>query len=741
MVNFVDIRLGQFVMSSPTQFSGKVRFGEFELNLETAELRSNGSNAIVPGKPFQILVTLLGRPGQLVTRDELKKQLWPSDTFVDFDVSLNKAVNRLHEALGESAEHPRFIETLPRKGYRFIGVIENLQVQAVSEYRLDLASPIEDVDRRLAVTTPTSFQETASNETSRPAFGRYGLLYLAAAIATLGVAIVVHLIFSRPLPSGDASLARVQITKLTDSGRVQDVAISPDGRYVVYSLANGDEESMHLRQVATRSDVEILPPGPGFHGLTFSPDGNYIYAVRSDSKDPYFKYLYSVPALGGSSRRMIADVDSPVTFAPNGQQFAFERAVPSRNVIELRIASANGSGEHVIATIKNGDAGLFQPGPSWSHDGRTIVCPFRIHEKEIRWILASISVPNGEVRIIHSDSAALGRPVWLSEENILVPRYDSAYGRWQLWTISYPDGQARRFTNDVVDYDQPLDISRDGNTVVAVASSVISNIWEAPAENPSRAKQLTIGGPPMIDVAETVAGQLLSSDGDGKVWQVVTDGKRKPFSDLSGVRWLTTCGSLILFTSFEANTVTLTRSDEDGTHLMKLSSGDLAYPGCSPDGKFVYYVNRHRPQKLWKVSTEGGSPVEIGTGMGEGVTGWLDVSPDGKMFSYPFDQYRPTAWKIAVIPVSGGPAMKIFDVPGGANRVRWSPAGAALQYLVTQNGATNIWEQPLAGGKPKQLTKFTSGRILDFNWSSDHRRLLLIRGDVTGDVVMLSNLR
>ena len=394
-----------------------------------------------------------------------------------------------------------------------------------------------------------------------------------------------------------------------------------------------------------------------------------------------------------------------------------------------------------IATIKNGDAGLFQPGPRWSRDGRTIVCPFRIHEKEIRWILAAVSVPNGEVREIHSDSAALGRPVWLSEKNILVPRYDSAYGRWQLWTISYPDGKTRRFTNDVVDYDQPLDISRDGNTVVAVASSVISNIWEAPAENPSPAKQITIGGPAMIDVADTVAGQLLSSDGDGKVWQIVTDGKSKAFSNLSGVRWLTTCGSLILFTSFEANTATLTRADGDGTHLLKLFSGDLAYPGCSPDGKFVYYVNRHRPQKLWKVSTDGGSPLEIGTGMGEGVTGWLDVSPDGKMLSYPFDQYRPMAWKIAVIPASGGPAVKIFDVPGGANRVRWSPAGASLQYLVTQNGATNIWEQPLAGGKPKQLTKFTSGRILDFNWSSDRRRLLFTRGDVTGDVVMLTNLR
>src|ERR1700745_822406 len=112
-------------MSSPTQFSRKVCFGEFEFTLGTAGLRSNGSKAIVPGQPFQLLVTLLGRPGQLVSREELKKQLWPSDTFVDFDVSLNKAVNRLREALCDSAECPRFIKPLPRKGYRFIGVIGN----------------------------------------------------------------------------------------------------------------------------------------------------------------------------------------------------------------------------------------------------------------------------------------------------------------------------------------------------------------------------------------------------------------------------------------------------------------------------------------------------------------------------------------------------------------------------------------------------------------------------------------
>jgi len=722
-------------MSSRPQSSPKVCFGEFELDVQTAELRSNGTSAVLPGKPFQILVTLLDRPGQLITREELKRQLWPSDTFVDFDVSLNKAVNRLREALGDSAENPRFVETLPRKGYRFIGEIGN-----------GARPPVTESAVPHAIDNPGTVNEYVTQATANHADQRVPLRLtgskhvLRNAITILVIAIVVVAI-SKLMKPRHPDLSRAQITKLTDSGRAQDVAISPDGRYVVYALNGGEEESLHLRHTATQSDVEILPSGPGFHGLTFSPDGNYIYVVRSDPKDPYFKYLYSVPALGGSARRMIADVDSPVTFSPDGQQFAFERAVLARNVIELRVANVDGTGEHVLATMPNGDAGLFQPGPSWSRDGKTIVCPFRILGKEIRWILVSVSVSSGTTRQIYSDQAPFGRPVWLTDGNLLVPRYDSAYGRWQLWTISYPGGEARRFTNDVADYDQPLDISRDGNTVVAIATSVSSNIWEAFGNDLSRARQVTSGGLPMIYVAETGGGQLLSSGGDGQVWKVKPDGKREIFSELHDVRWLSRCGSLIVFTSFEANAITLTRVNEDGSHLLRLFSGDLAYQGCSPDGRFAYYVNRHRPQKIWKLSMEGGPPTEVAPGMGEGINGWLDVSPNGAMVSYTFDQYRPVAWKIAVIPETGGDPLRTFDVPGRTTRVRWSPAGTALQYLVTQNGVTNIWEQSLKGGEPKQLTKFTSEQIFDFNWSLDHRSLFLTRGAVTSDVVWLSNLR
>ena len=684
-----------------------------------------------------MLLTLLERPGQLVTREELKRQLWPSDTFVDFDVSLNKAVNRLREALGDSAEHPRFIETLPRKGYRFVGEVGNGAVTDIT----NSANSCPVTDCTVAGAEPSGQAIEGELIQARRAHTQ-GLRYVSVAAITLAmVVVVVFAIFKRFWLSRGPNLASIHITKVTDSGMAQDAAISPDGRYVVYALSSGEKESLRLRQIATRSDVEILPDGPGFHGLTFSPDGSYVYFVRSDPNEPYFKYLYSVPVLGGPARRMIADVDSPVSFSPDGRQFAFERAVVPRNVIELRIANAEGSGEHVLATIQNGDAGLFQPGPSWSQDGRTIVCPFRLLDQEIRWILVSISVPDGKVREIYSDLVAFGRPVWLSEEKLLMPRYDTGYERSQLWTISYRDGTAQRFTNDLTDYDQPLDIARDRNTVVAVATAVMSNIWQVGTDNPSTARQVTFGELPMFNVAETINGRLLSSGGDGKIWSITSKGQREVFADLHDTGWLEACNGLILFTSFEAKTVTLTRVNEDGSHLVTLSNGDLAYPGCSPDGKFAYYVNRHRPQKIWRISTDGGSPVEVGPGIGEGISSPLIVSPDGKLLAYTFIQYRPNAWKLAILPAEGGSLTTIFDVPGGTNRVRWSPSGTSLQYLVTLNGATNIWDQPLAGGKPRQLTKFTSGRIFDFNWSSDHRRLLLTRGDVSSDVVLLSNLQ
>src|SRR5215470_3587414 len=112
-------------MPRPTPTSRAVRFGVFEADLSSGELRKHGLRIKLQDQPFQILAMLLEHPGEVLTREELHRKLWPTDTFVDFDHGLNNAINRLRDALSDSAEAPRFIETLPKRGYRFISQIES----------------------------------------------------------------------------------------------------------------------------------------------------------------------------------------------------------------------------------------------------------------------------------------------------------------------------------------------------------------------------------------------------------------------------------------------------------------------------------------------------------------------------------------------------------------------------------------------------------------------------------------
>ena len=128
------------------------------------------------------------------------------------------------------------------------------------------------------------------------------------------------------------NLQNMQITKLTENGKANQVAISPDGRYIVYAMRDAEKQSLWVRNVVTKSDVQVLAPDVvEIAGLSFSPDGNYIYFVRSDKSTENYRYLYEMPVLGGSPRQLIRDIDSPIDFSPDGKQFVFQRGIPERD--------------------------------------------------------------------------------------------------------------------------------------------------------------------------------------------------------------------------------------------------------------------------------------------------------------------------------------------------------------------------------------------------------------------------
>jgi Tol biopolymer transport system component len=673
----------------------------------------------------------------LVTRDELKKRLWPSDTFVDFDQSLNRAVNRLREALADSAEQPRFVETLPRRGYRFIA--------PVTKDGLGEAAGPEQTYRPSATAAMDPSPTTSIVQSPTPRWRRQfvvtGILAILLILAL--VAVSTWLLRSRNQTIGFENL---EVTKLTDTGTVKNVAISRDGRYVAYAVYAGEKQALRLRQIASRSDIEILPPDAGnFVGLTFSPDGSYIYFVRSDRSDISFRYLYVIPSLGGTPRKLITDVDSGIGFSPDGRKIAYEHWI--RNDMELKTANTDGTDQRLITVVH--DANFLSPGdpgPSWSPDGRTIAFSKLLVGQPRRWVLFVVSAQNGRIRELYSPNAAIGRPVWLpSGHTILVPQYDRISNRTQLWTVSFPSGAARRFTHDMSDYSMDLDLTNDGTTLAAITGTVQSQIWASSSGDYSSVREITKGDPPINNIKELPDSKILATDSDGALWRINQDGSQRAiFGNLRSVSWFTECGRYVVATTNEPDSTALVRLDGDGTRMVTLAKGNLWSPTCSVEGRFVYYVNWEQPEKIWRIPIEGGSPVEVAPILGDSIMGNITVSPDGKYIAYPYSSYTGTApgRYLAIIPADGGPPLKQFDVQGDSWSVGpyWTSDSTALRYLQLRDGVSNVWEQPLSGGEPRQQTRFASGRIFDFAWSENEKRLFLTRGSANSDVVLLTGL-
>ena len=563
-------------------------------------------------------------------------------------------------------------------------------------------------------------------------WNRMTVVLTAILIAAGALGAVLYRWTSHP---SQPSIEGIQITKLTDGGKAEDVAISPDGGYVAYLSRDGDETSLHLRQVREQGEAQVpVQQAQLFPGLAFSPDGSHLYFLRATPQDPLHKDLYEIATLGDQERKVMDNIDSAISFSPDGQQFVYERGVAQSYSVEIRIANADGSGDRLLVSLQ----GVFAedaPGAAWSPDGKSIVVPAWIHSQRPRSALYIISAAEGTVRELYSGNQELGRPRWLSDGNMLVVPISDQTGHSQLWTVSYPAGEARRLTNDLADYDADIDTTRDGRILATVQRNAISNLWVSSPPDASNGKPLT-SGEQMITSAFPVDGKLvIINRANNGVWVLDSEGTHpKLIADATRASWFTACGRSILFVRDRK----LMQMDSDGANVHSVATGSMWGETCSPDGKFVYYPEMLTPRwKIRRVSIDGGVPLDILENPGAPIPGRAAISPDGRMLAFPYDV---ALLRIGVILSDGGPLVASFDVAGKIDGLRWSPDGKGLQYLLDKNGATNLWEQPISGGPPRQVTKFTAGRILDFSWSADGKQLLLSRSEVSSDIVLLSNI-
>jgi Tol biopolymer transport system component len=199
---------------------------------------------------------------------------------------------------------------------------------------------------------------------------------------------------------------------------------------------------------------------------------------------------------------------------------------------------------------------------------------------------------------------------------------------------------------------------------------------------------------------------------------------------------LSSCGDkYLVFDNNKESNVQLWRTDADGSNPAKLAE-DVVDSDCSSDGKWVWYTSSQ--QDLYRIAIRGGLAKKVGHAF---LGGSVAISPDAEWLAYGYREGEPISqFKIAIVPADGGaPKLTLSPPSGVSGLLRWSPDGKGVQYLMTRTGATNVWEQRLAGGEPWRITNFSSGRIFDFSWTRDGKQLLLARGETASDVVVISN--
>lgn len=541
-----------------------------------------------------------------------------------------------------------------------------------------------------------------------------------------------------------APFEKYTIENVSNNGHISQAAISPDGKYLLQALDEGGLQSLWLRHIPTSTNKSIVAPErTRYQRLAFSPDGNYIYFLRRDEENEAESRLYVASMLGGSPRALIEDVDSAITFSPDGQRFAFLRELHNAPAWDLLLAKSDGNIEKPIFSGKSLQSNSYVP--AWSPDGKTIVIPtMQPTRDDLGGFLAVDPTTGQEHTIGRSQERIFYNPVWMPDGSALLvnsSQMEAGQLQHQIGLLSYPSGEYRQLTADTNDYGD-LGVTKDGKTIVAIQGKLRFSLSIAPASNPDALQTVPLSAqlPPYWwnwtndgRLILPQAGMMKVVSPQGEETLVYSDAKH--LADMA-----TVCGSnqFVVFRQIGRSSVSsanLWRMDLNGTNQKQLTSGtnDEA-PTCSTDGKWVYYVDNADNRYVKRVPVEGGSPeTVVKTSVGS-----FGLSPDGKQIvSF---EVRELDHKLTLrVDNVETHQMAYSDLDQRAlpDDLAFAPDGKGVAYVVREKGVDNLWLQPLDGKPAKQLTHFKKDRNFRFVFSPEGTKIAMECGAVESDVVLL----
>jgi eukaryotic-like serine/threonine-protein kinase len=605
----------------------------------------------------------------------------------------------------------------------------------------------------------------ASGSTPQVTPSKPGLSKIAwiAAISMLVLVIAALFAFrSFFAHSGPRAFQQYSINQMTNSGKAALTAISPDGKYILIAMRENGLESLWLRNLPTNSDTQVVAPSPApFYSLSFSADGNNLYFLQAGDKTGLFHVLFRAPVLGGTPKQLVRDVDAHPVFSPDGQRMIYARCnSPDANKCRWLSANPDGSGEQTLLIREGG----IPEWMSWSPDGKRIAFGLSFSSDREHHSIGMFDVAsNTESLPFWFPDKRIFEVRWTPDGHGLLVRYQdktSNYSRGQIGFVSYPEGKFEAVTNDTNDYNT-LSLSGDGKTLTTIQLQPESELdlltaagGDASGAIPGLAKVLR----QTKDVAWLNDSELLLDLPD-KLLRTSLDGAKQSelYSDSTStlVAAIVCEGGRSIVATIVGRegraSMNLWRMDADGSSPRRLTDGEDDFdPVCAPAGKWVYYYDGNVKTNQWRrVPLAGGNSEPLpATGLpGAASFPISDLSRDDAMLMTPVTMalgaggnYKNafgilrTNSLAAPIQVTDVDHRMVFEVKSP----KFTPDGLAVVYPIGgDKSESNLWLQPLDGKPGHQLTHFSSEAIYGFGWSPDGRKLLVGRGHIESDVVLL----